>query len=98
MNGAVLRTGHPGRNRTGVSVAGLDGSAVGLARARLGQLEGTITGRLLLPGDEGWGAAVLVGNGLVAKVPALVVQPVSAAQRPAVLHNAAGQPQPARRR
>jgi FAD/FMN-containing dehydrogenase len=37
-----------------------------------------IDGALLRPGDEGWDEAVLIWNGMVAKEPALVVQPESA--------------------
>jgi FAD/FMN-containing dehydrogenase len=37
-----------------------------------------VDGPLLRAGDEGWGDAVLVWNGMVAEVPALVLQPSSA--------------------
>jgi FAD/FMN-containing dehydrogenase len=37
-----------------------------------------IDGTLLRPGDDGWDDAVLIWNGMVAKEPALVVQPESA--------------------
>jgi FAD/FMN-containing dehydrogenase len=37
-----------------------------------------IEGPLLRPGDDGWDESVLLWNGMVAKTPALVVQPVSA--------------------
>jgi FAD/FMN-containing dehydrogenase len=41
-----------------------------------GDLE-RIDGTVLRPGDEGWDEAVLIWNGMVAKAPALVVQPDS---------------------
>ena len=55
-------------------VASLDGTRVTLSPADLDTL-----GPVLRDGDEGWDAAVLIWNAMAAKVPALVVQPTSAA-------------------
>jgi FAD/FMN-containing dehydrogenase len=49
-----------------------------MATMAISDLDSRIEGRLLRPGDEGWEDAVLVWNGMVAKEPALVVQPESA--------------------
>ena len=63
---------------TAIDIAGLEGGWVSLKPEQLGQLDAQVDGRLLLAGDEGWEDAVLVWNGMVAKLPALVVQPDSA--------------------
>ncbi len=63
---------------TTVELAALDGGHVQLTDAGLGELEAHSEGPLLRPGDEGWDDAVLVWNGMVAKIPALVLQPTSA--------------------
>jgi hypothetical protein len=66
--------------RTGtVEMAGLDGASVAVTPDELAELEASIEGVLLGPGDDGWDAAIRVWNGMAARVPALVVQPVSAA-------------------
>jgi FAD/FMN-containing dehydrogenase len=62
----------------GLRVAGLEGGLVNLASEELDDLASRITGSLLVAGDEGWDAAVLIWNGMVAKDPALVLQPTSA--------------------
>jgi FAD/FMN-containing dehydrogenase len=49
-----------------------------LTSEHLDGLRSRIEGPLLRPGDDGWDDAVLVWNGMVAKVPALVLQPTSA--------------------
>jgi FAD/FMN-containing dehydrogenase len=59
-------------------LAGLAGNRVTLDDEQLDELESRIEGRLLRDGDEGWDEAVLIWNGMVAKKPALVVQPRSA--------------------
>lgn len=59
-------------------VAGLDGGVVRLTEQQLEDLGSRIEGAVLRPGDEGWGNAVLIWNAMVATVPALVLQPVSA--------------------
>ncbi len=61
-----------------IEIAGLEGGRVKLASEQLDDLDSRVEGPLLRPGDQGWDGAVLVWNGMVAKVPALVLQPVSA--------------------
>jgi len=61
-----------------IDLTGLDGGLVGLTPAQLNDLKARIDGSLLRPGDAGWDEAVLVWNGMAAKTPALVVQPMSA--------------------
>lgn len=63
----------------GLEVAGLDGGSVGLSSSQLEALGSRIGGRLLGRGDDGWDEAVRLWNAMVAKQPALVVQPASAA-------------------
>ncbi|HWC12865.1 MAG TPA: FAD-binding oxidoreductase [Acidimicrobiales bacterium] len=62
-----------------IDIAGLDGGSVTLTAQQLEALASRIRGPVLQAGDEGWAEAVLVWNGMVAKVPALVLQPTSAA-------------------
>ena len=59
-------------------IAGVDGERVDLAPEHLDNFDSRVEGPLLRAGDEGWDEAVLVWNGMVASVPALVVQPTSA--------------------
>lgn len=59
-------------------IAGLDGGYVTMSSEQLDDLDSGIEGRLLCAGDDGWDDAVLVWNAMVAKLPALVVQPESA--------------------
>lgn len=61
-----------------IVVAGLRDGPVKVTSEELGALSGQVEGRLLLPGDAGWGDAVVVWNALVANTPALVLQPTSA--------------------
>jgi FAD/FMN-containing dehydrogenase len=61
-----------------IDVAGLDGGPVSLAAKQLDELDSRVRGRLLRAGDQGWNEAVSIWNGMVAKTPALVVQPTSA--------------------
>ena len=63
---------------TGLAVAGIDGGNVILTSSHLEDLSARIAGPLLRPGDAGWDDAVLIWNGMVARAPALVVQPTSA--------------------
>ena len=63
----------------GIDLAGLDGGSVTLSAQELGALASRVRGPLLRVGDDGWDEAVLVWNGMVAKVPALVLQPTSPA-------------------
>jgi FAD/FMN-containing dehydrogenase len=63
---------------TTIDLAGLDGGHVNLTAEQLDDLDSQVAGRLLRPGDDGWDDALLVWNGMAAKVPALVLQPTSA--------------------
>jgi FAD/FMN-containing dehydrogenase len=63
---------------TANDIAGLDGGLVSLTSEQLDDLRSRVHGRLLRADDEGWDDAVLVWNGMVARVPALVIQPTSA--------------------
>jgi FAD/FMN-containing dehydrogenase len=58
-------------------IAGLEGGSVTLPSAELDDLDASVEGPVLRAGDEGWDDAVLVWNGMVTMVPALVVQPTS---------------------
>jgi FAD/FMN-containing dehydrogenase len=60
-----------------IDVAGVDGDFVGLTSEQLDEIGSQIERPLLRAGDEGWDEAVLVWNGMVAKAPALVLQPTS---------------------
>ena len=82
----VQTAGKAGVSRaTTIEVAGLDGGLVRLTAGLLGKLESQVERPLLRAGDAGWDDAVLVWNGLVAKTPALVLQPTSAAHVAAAL-------------
>ena len=61
-----------------IDMAGLKGGRVNLMAEQLDELEALVDGPLLRAGDEGWNDAVLVWNGMVARFPALVLQPTSA--------------------
>lgn len=63
---------------TTIEMAGLEGGRVKLTSEQLADLDSRAEGSLLRPGDEGWDDAVLVWNGMVPKVPALILQPTSA--------------------
>ena len=63
-----------------IDVAGLAGGRVSLSAQHLDHLRARLGGRLLRAGDDGWGEAVQIWNGMVAKRPALVAQPSSAQQ------------------
>ena len=63
---------------TTIDIAGLEGGRVNLTSEQLDELDSRLEGLLLRAGDEGWDDAVLVWNGMVAMVPALVLQPTSA--------------------
>ena len=62
-----------------VEIAGLNGGRVTLSPEDLEALSAAADGPVLAPGDEGWDPAVLIWNAMAATVPALVVQPGSAA-------------------
>lgn len=61
-----------------IDVAGFEGWRIHLGQEQIEDLGAGLDGSLLRPGDAGWSDAVQVWNGMVAKVPALVVQPASA--------------------
>jgi FAD/FMN-containing dehydrogenase len=63
-----------------INAAGLDGGLVTLTAEQLGALESRVKCPVLRAGDAGWDEAVLIWNGMVAKAPALVLRPTSAAQ------------------
>ena len=89
MGRQQIKAGNPATIAGGVEVAGLDGHNVFLTSEQLEELASGVRGAVLRPGDDGWGAAVLVWNGLVAKAPALVIQPASAQDVAAVVRFAA---------
>jgi FAD/FMN-containing dehydrogenase len=62
---------------SGFEIATLDGGSIRLSAAQLGRLSSLIEGRLLSRGDDDWDEAVRIWNGMAAKLPAIVVQPVS---------------------
>ena len=63
---------------TMTGLTGLDGERVSVSADQLDELEARVDGRLLVDADNGWDEAVLIWNGMVAKTPALVLQPESA--------------------
>ena len=68
-----------------IEISGLDGGRIQLTSEQLVELRSQVEGPVLRAGDEGWDDAVLVWNAMVAKVPALVVQPTSARDVAAVV-------------
>ena len=70
------RTDGRRRKASTIDVAGLDGGFVSLTPE---QLDSRVECPMLRAGDAGWEDAVLVWNGMVAKAPAVVLQPTSAA-------------------
>ncbi|MGF1473030.1 MAG: FAD-binding oxidoreductase [Rubrobacteraceae bacterium] len=61
-----------------MDIAGLEDGRVNLSPEQLDELGSRVEGPLLCAGDEGWDDAVLIWNGMVAKLPALAIQPTSA--------------------
>jgi FAD/FMN-containing dehydrogenase len=61
-----------------IEVAGRGNKRVHLTPAHLRELHTTYNERLIRPGDDGWDNAIQIWNGMVAKTPALVLQPSSA--------------------
>jgi FAD/FMN-containing dehydrogenase len=66
-------------NATSIEIAGVDRGLVLLSSMQLEGLQSRVEGGLLRAGDAGWDDAVRIWNGMVAKAPALVLQPTSAA-------------------
>jgi FAD/FMN-containing dehydrogenase len=77
LAGATVKTSLP-MTASNLDIAGLDGSLVRLTAEQLAKLDSRVQCRLLRAGDPGWSQAVQVWNGMVAKSPALVLQPTSA--------------------
>ena len=63
--------------RSALEIMGLEGDPVALTSSQVEELSSRAGGHLLRRRDEGWANAILVWNGMVARVPALVVQPRS---------------------
>ena len=61
-----------------IETAGLDGGRIKLTSEQLEDLDSRVQGRLLGPGEQGWNDAVAIWNGMAAKTPALILQPISA--------------------
>ena len=87
MTGEAAATAREGGRADGrrtkastIDVAGLDGGLVRLTAEQLHELDSRVECPLLRAGDAGWDDAVLIWNGMVAKAPALVLRPTSAAQ------------------
>ena len=64
---------------TAIDVARREGRHARLTPKELDGLEARLDGSLLTEGDDGWDDAVRLWNAMAATLPALVVQPVSAA-------------------
>jgi FAD/FMN-containing dehydrogenase len=62
---------------TPIDVAALDGDLVALTSEQLDELGARVGCPVLRAGDVGWNDAVLIWNGMVAKAPALVLQPTA---------------------
>ena len=58
---------------TSRDIAGLDEGLVNVMPRRFDELEARVGGSLLHAGDEAWDDAVLVWNGMVARIPAFVL-------------------------
>ncbi len=63
---------------SGFEMTGLEGGPVALTTGQLEDLKSRIRGHILRQGDRAWEDSILIWNSMVAKVPALVVQPTSA--------------------
>ena len=63
-----------------IELSGRPGGAVAVPARALDELAGRVRGRLLRPGDPGWDGAAELWNAMAAAVPALVLQPASAAE------------------
>jgi FAD/FMN-containing dehydrogenase len=70
---------------TALQVSGLDGTSIELEPRALAALTMQLRGRLLRPSDAGFDEAATVWNGMITKRPALVVQPLCAADAQAVI-------------
>jgi FAD/FMN-containing dehydrogenase len=61
-----------------IELSGRAGGTVAVPSGAMDDLAARVEGRLLRAGDPGWDDAVRVWNGMVARTPTLVLQPVSA--------------------
>ena len=68
-----------------VRIATREGGTTTMSAAQLRELGQQISGRIVERGDASWNDAIQVWNGLVAKTPALVIQPASALDVAAVV-------------
>ncbi len=62
-----------------IEITQLDQRTTRIDRSRLSELERSLAGRTLYPDDAGWTDATNTWNGMVARTPALVVQPQTTA-------------------
>ncbi len=67
-------------NASTIDIAGLAGGLVRLTSEQLDELGSRVECPVLRVGDAGWDDAVRVWNGMVARIPALVLQPTSTAE------------------
>jgi FAD/FMN-containing dehydrogenase len=72
-----------------VELAGLEGGQVTLTPSQVDTLAAVVDGPMLRSGDDGWDEAILIWNGMAARVPALVVRPTSATDVAAAVRFAA---------
>ncbi|HKE17101.1 MAG TPA: FAD-binding oxidoreductase [Kofleriaceae bacterium] len=79
MNDRVTDGPRPRRTARAIEMAGLDDGIVAVDPERLAELEDRVDGPFVRPGDEAWPSSIRLWNALAARVPALVVQPTSAA-------------------
>ncbi len=63
---------------TTLEIAGLQGPRVDLPFEEIEKLSSRFEGSLMTSSDPGWDDSILIWNGMVASVPALVLQPTSA--------------------
>lgn len=62
-----------------IQMAGLDGGTVAVKESELQTLADRLDGSVLTPADAGFDDAVVIWNAMISKRPAVVVQPISAA-------------------
>jgi hypothetical protein len=75
---ATTAADSPTQETGNVHLAGLDGGVVRIARAGVDDLAARVEGHVLFPGDASWDESVLIWNAMVARTPALVLQPKTA--------------------
>ena len=72
-----------------IEITGLDGGQVAVSAHQLADLAAGVDGPVLQAGEAGWDEALLIWNGMVATVPAVVVRPTTAADVATVVRFAA---------